>query len=69
MYSSAGDGTLDVCKSYGAKIIQIPRESFDHGGTRTLAGKSSNSDIVVFMIQAALQADEYAVENFGVSNH
>lgn len=35
--SSSDDNTVDVFKNFGFKTHQIPRSSFDHGGTRQLA--------------------------------
>jgi rhamnosyltransferase len=61
--SSSKDKTIDIAKKYTDKIIVIPKEEFDHGGTRTKAAKLSSGDIVVFLTQDALPYDEYSIEN------
>jgi len=60
--SSSDDGTADLARSLGATVITVPRASFDHGGTRTLAAKAAGGDIVVFVTQDALLADPAALE-------
>jgi rhamnosyltransferase len=52
-----------MAESFGAKVIVVPNEQFDHGGTRTLAAKESKGDILVFFSQDALPADKDCVEN------
>ncbi len=45
------------------QIVIIPKEEFDHGGTRTLAGKTrSAGDILVYLTQDALPCDDRAIE-------
>lgn len=46
------------------QLIHIRKEDFDHGGTRHMATGFSNSDIVMFMTQDAIPADEFLIENF-----
>ena len=62
LVSSSSDDTVDIVLSYGAKVIEIPKDSFNHGGTRTLGAKSATGDILVFMTQDALPVDEHAIE-------
>ena len=61
--SSSTDKTLEVLDRYNVAYHQIPRNKFDHGGTRTMAAKMAEGDILVFMTQDALPADIYAIEN------
>ncbi len=61
--SSSIDGTVNIAKSFGARVISIPRGEFDHGGTRTLAGKLAKGRILVYLTQDALPCDSYAIEN------
>jgi len=61
--SSSKDNTTQIAESYGAKIIKIPKQEFDHGGTRTLAAKQAKGDIVLYLTQDALPYDEHTVEN------
>ncbi|TKB74903.1 MAG: glycosyltransferase family 2 protein [Nitrospira sp.] len=61
--SSSSDETLDIAKQYSVQAVTIPKREFDHGGTRTLAGKTrSPGDILVYLTQDALPYDEKAIE-------
>jgi rhamnosyltransferase len=61
--SCSSDETLDIAKQYGVQTVIIPKEEFDHGGTRTLAGKTrSVGDVLVYLTQDALPCDEKAIE-------
>ncbi|WP_457568247.1 glycosyltransferase family 2 protein [Desulfurobacterium sp.] len=60
--SSSSDKTVDIAFSKGAKIISIPGEAFDHGGTRTLAGRKAVGEILVYLTQDALPVNEKAIE-------
>jgi rhamnosyltransferase len=61
--SSSPDGTINIAREYGVRTLSVKKEEFDHGGTRTLAGKASVGNIIVYLTQDALPADEYAIEN------
>jgi rhamnosyltransferase len=61
--SSSTDNTLMTAKKYGAKIISIPRNSFNHGRTRNLAAIASKGDILVFMTQDAIPQNNYLIKN------
>lgn len=61
--SSSADGTAEIARSFGAEVMAIEREDFDHGGTRTLAGEKARGDILVYMTQDAIPSDEHAIEN------
>lgn len=45
------------------EVIQIARKDFDHGATRQLGAGHSDADVMIFMTQDAVPADEYLVEN------
>jgi rhamnosyltransferase len=61
--SSSSDETLDIAKQYAIQTVTITKEEFDHGGTRTLAGKTrSVGDILVYLTQDALPCDDRAIE-------
>ena len=56
-----------ICESLEAlscsyELIHVKKEEFDHGGTRMLGAEHSDADIMVFMTQDAMPADEYLVE-------
>ena len=61
--SSSQDKTVEIAKSYGCKPIVIKKEEFNHGGTRTFAGKKAIGDILVYFTQDAYPYNEYALEN------
>jgi len=52
--SSSSDNTVDIAKRFGARIILIPKQAFNHGKTRNLAAEEAKGDILVFMTQDAL---------------
>ena len=45
------------------KVFHIKQDEFDHGAVRHAAAKLSNADILVFMTQDALPADETTIGN------
>ncbi|WP_238456791.1 glycosyltransferase family 2 protein [Desulforamulus aeronauticus] len=59
--SESVDKTLQVAKSYGAKILNVSRDNFDHGGTRNLAATKATGDIIVFMTQDAVPANKETI--------
>ena len=59
--SSSSDGTVDIAESYGAKVLQIKKEDFNHGGTRNLGAGQADGDVVVFLTQDALPADPRSI--------
>ncbi len=61
--SSSEDDTVDVAKGFGARVIVIDREDFNHGETRTLAGKEAKGDVLIYMTHDVILADENAFEN------
>lgn len=61
--SQSRDKTIQVAKDYGAQVITIGREEFDHGGTRNLAATKATGDIVIFMTQDAVPANEDTIGN------
>jgi len=60
--SSSIDDTVCIARSFGAKVMVIPKETFDHGGTRTLGGKEARGEILIYMTQDALPESEDSIE-------
>lgn len=61
--SSSDDGTVEAASSYGeVRVDVIRREDFDHGLTRDRALRNSAGDVVCFMTQDAVPANERFVE-------
>jgi rhamnosyltransferase len=61
--SSSSDRTVEIAESFCAKVFIVRTEDFDHGGTRTLAGKAAKGDILVYMTQDATPFDNHSIEN------
>jgi rhamnosyltransferase len=57
--SASEDTTCDIARRYGARMLTIKRDSFDHGGTRNWASRQATGDIFVFMTQDALPKNEF----------
>ena len=56
--SRSSDQTVATARSYGAELIQIPRESFSHGGTRNLLMSHAQGQYVAFLTQDSVPASE-----------
>ena len=44
------------------EVIHIAKKDFDHGGTRQFGAEHSDADVMIFMTQDAVPADEFLVE-------
>ena len=44
------------------EVIHIAKKDFDHGGTRQFGAEYSDADVMIFMTQDAVPADEFLVE-------
>ena len=62
--SASTDLTPAIAARYAprVKLLEIPRESFDHGGTRDYALRQSAGDFVCFLTQDARPIDEHCLE-------
>lgn len=61
--SSSEDGTVGIASSYREVTVEvIDRRDFDHGLTRDRALRRSSGDIICFMTQDAVPANEAFVE-------
>ena len=61
--SSSTDKTADIAKSFGFSVDIIPRENFGHGKTRQYALNKVKTEVVLFMTQDALLADNNSIDN------
>ncbi|MBI3664814.1 MAG: glycosyltransferase family 2 protein [Acidobacteria bacterium] len=52
--SGSVDGTPRLADSYGAKVLTIPPESFNHGETRNLGLAAARGEIGVLLVQDAV---------------
>ncbi len=60
--SSGKEGIAGVADRFGARVITVKNTEFDHGSTRTLAGRNASGDILVYMTHDAYPSDRYALE-------
>ncbi len=62
--SSSEDKTKEICRANKyVNFYQIDRKDFDHGRTRDEALRKSVGDIVIFMTQDAVPANDRLIEN------
>lgn len=61
--SSSSDDTVQVAERYGAEVLVISRDQFDHGGTRTVAARRAQSDYLVFFTQDVIPSHRLVLEN------
>lgn len=59
--SSSTDNTVAIARAFGAEVLSVRREDFDHGSTRTLAAERAGGDILVFMTQDAVPENDFAL--------
>ena len=60
--SSSEDGTDALAEKNGFKVLSIPLNEFNHGGTRQLAADyCKNADILIYMTQDAYLADPESI--------
>ncbi len=60
--SSSTDQTVSVAEEYGATVISIARDEFDHGTTRNLAVRHCRGDILLFFTQDAVPVSNDLIE-------
>ena len=51
--SGSTDGSIEIAREFGAKIIAISPSDFGHGRTRNLAARESSGEIILFLTQDA----------------
>ena len=63
--SGSSDGTVDIVKSYGEKIIfdQISNSEFGHGKTRQRAAERAKGEYILFLSQDATPAGDGWLRN------
>ncbi len=60
--SGSRDGSLQLARSHGARVLEIEPERFSHGGTRNLLMDSAAGAHVALLTQDSLPADEHWLE-------
>ena len=61
--SQSSDRTASFAEKAGARVLNVARKDFDHGRTRDLALRESVGDVVVFLTQDAVPANDRFLEN------
>ena len=56
--SGSTDGSVELARSAGARVHEIPSSEFNHGATRNLAAELARGDVLVFTSQDAYAPDE-----------
>src|SRR5450759_2423090 len=60
--SSSDDNTVALATSLEATVIVVKRDEFDHGATRTIAGKRAKGEILIYLTQDVLLVNDYSIE-------
>ncbi len=56
--SNSDDKSVQVAQRLGAKILMVEQSSYDHGGTRNFAASHAAGDVLVYITQDALPAED-----------
>lgn len=56
--SGSTDGTVELARAHGARVVSIARSEFSHGGTRNLLMRETRGEHVAFLSQDAVPARE-----------
>lgn len=59
--SESTDATKKIARCHNVRLIEIGRQEFDHGGTRTMAAQAAVGEFLVYMTQDAIPVDENAL--------
>jgi rhamnosyltransferase len=61
--SGSTDGTLEIARSFDrVKVVEIPPEDFNHGGTRALGPRHATGDAILYTVGDARPADNRWIE-------
>jgi len=60
--SGSRDGSVELAREYGARVLEIATASFSHGGTRNLLVREASGAHVALLTQDAEPADERWLE-------
>lgn len=60
--SGSADRSVEIALGYGARVIEVERSEFSHGGTRNLLVREAGGTHVAFLTQDAVPADEHWLE-------
>lgn len=60
--SESTDETPQIAKAMGARVLEVKRSQFDHGGTRNRAAEAAKGQILMFMTQDAMPGNEHLIK-------
>jgi rhamnosyltransferase len=60
--SGSRDGSPELARSMGAKVLEVESSGFRHGATRNLAAQEAHGEVLVFTTQDAYATDEHWLE-------
>ena len=60
--SGSTDRTIEILQGRVTQLVKIEPTAFNHGGTRNLAVERASNELVVFIVQDAVPADEQWLE-------
>ncbi len=60
--SESTDGTPQIAKAMGARVLEVKRSQFDHGGTRNRAAEAAKGQILMFMTQDAMPENKHLIK-------
>lgn len=61
--SQSTDNTVELFKEMGTRVLTIDRQTFQHGRVRNMGAKEARGDVLIFMTQDAIPADEAWLAN------
>jgi glycosyltransferase involved in cell wall biosynthesis len=61
--SGSSDGSVEIARAAGARVVEIAPEEFGHGRTRNLAFDLADSECVAFLTQDATPASPHWLAN------
>jgi glycosyltransferase involved in cell wall biosynthesis len=61
--SGSNDDTLALAKSYGAQVISIRPEEFNHGSTRNTASELARGDYLIFLSQDVIPVSKTCIHD------
>jgi glycosyltransferase involved in cell wall biosynthesis len=60
--SGSSDGTVEIARSAGARVIEIPPESFTYGGSLNTGSSQARAPLIVALSAHAFPPDEHWLE-------
>lgn len=62
--SGSTDGSLEIARRAGVRLIEIPQQDFQHGRTRNLGVSQTEGHLIAFLTQDATPASDTWLESY-----